>query len=260
MQVSSCATKNNSVDPQESFNRKIYAFNNVVDSLALKPAAVVYTHITPPFVRDGVHNVFNNINEVTDISNDLLQGKLTFAANDSLRLLVNSTWGIGGTIDVAQSFNLPPHDEDFGLTLATWSGEPNSTFFVFPILGPSTNRDAVGSLFDLFVFSAWPYFIPKNIYYPLLITWAIDKRAQLLPADQLIQQSFDPYIFIRDAYTTMRLQEIKDNKLTYQQYLQNFINHRNPANADTTDDSVTVANDNKANTKNADDDSVIVVG
>jgi phospholipid-binding lipoprotein MlaA len=258
MQVSSCATKNNSVDPQETFNRKIYAFNNVVDSLALKPAAVVYTHVTPPFVRKGVHNVFNNIDEVTDISNDLLQGKLTFAANDSLRLLINSTWGIGGTIDVAQSFNLPPHDEDFGLTLTTWGGKSNSTFFEFPILGPSTNRDAVGALFDLFVFSAWPYFIPKNIYYPLLITWAIDKRAQLLPADQLIQQSFDPYIFIRDAYMTMRLQEINENKLTYQQYQQNFINHRNAANNDSSDDSVTVTKNNNA--KNADDDSVIVLG
>ena len=260
LQLGACARSDKiNNDPYESFNRKLFAFNNVADSLLLRPATVTYTHVVPTFMRQGVHNFFNNIAAVTDVSNDILQGKGAFAISDTYRFLINSTWGIGGTIDVAQAFTFPPHQEDFGLTLATW-GAVHSNYFVFPFLGPSTNRDAVGKPFDWFVFSAWPYLVPNNIYYPMLATWVLDKRAQLLPADALVQQSFDPYIFVRNAYMTMRAQEVKDNNLSFQEYRANFLKHRNTAktsNAEGFDSYVT--SDTNKNAGSA-DSGVIVVG
>lgn len=259
--LTSCIeTQPHNLDPDESLNRKVHSINDVLDSLILRPATITYTHVVPHFMQEGIHNVFNNLDSVEDISNDILQGKGAFALSDSGRMLINSTMGIGGTIDVAKGFGLPPHEEDFGLTLAQW-GAKYSAFSESPFFGPSTYRDTFALPFDWFIFSAWPYIKPKKVYYSLLVTWVLDKRAQLLPADQLIQQSFDPYIFVRNAYISMRNQEIKDNGLSYREYKRNYEQQKN-LNQDT---GVEVSADHsqKATTITAppaDESGVITVG
>ena len=110
-------------DPYESFNRKMFAVNNAVDRITLRPVSVVYTHIIPSPLRRMIHRFFANLDTVPTIVNDILQGRGTFAASDSWRLIFNSTIGIGGLFDPATHFGLPPHNNDFGLTLHRWGAE-----------------------------------------------------------------------------------------------------------------------------------------
>lgn len=206
-------------DPYESFNRKVFATNNVIDRVTLRPISITYSHIVPSPLKRMIHRLFANLDTIPTIINDLLQGRGRFAASDAGRLVFNSTIGIGGLFDPAKHMGLPPHNNDFGITLNHW-GAKESPFMMMFVLGPSTYRDTFGSLFDLFIFSAWPYIEPKSLYYSLLALWIVDKRAQLLPADALINQSFDPYIFVRNAYLQMRQQKIADSYLSYEAFLQ----------------------------------------
>ena len=98
-QVSGCATHANQ-DPLEGLNRAIYKFNDVADDAILKPVSKGYKNIAPKFVVKGINNFFNNIRDVVTVINELLQGKIEYAANDTGRVLVNSTIGLLGFIDV----------------------------------------------------------------------------------------------------------------------------------------------------------------
>lgn len=205
-------------DPYEHLNRKIYSVNTRVDHAVLRPIARAYNKIIPAPAQTGVTNFFANIHTLTTIPNDLLQGKLVFAMSDSWRFIVNSTVGIGGLIDVASRTNLPKHEEDFGLTLAYW-GITKQSYIMLPLLGPSTPRDTVGLAAD-YAMSPWPYVHPWWTTVPLFVLKTVNLRASLLPADALVDNSFDPYVFIRDAYTQERAKQIADNKLTYDEYFR----------------------------------------
>lgn len=220
--LSGCANPNNSIDPYEKMNRKIYAFNTAVDNITLKPIALAYTKIAPNFVQERVHDFYNNLTSVTTIANDLLQAKFAFAVSDTWRLIFNSTIGLAGFFDVASQFpGLPRHREDFGLTLATW-GAKQSPYLVFPIVGPTTFRDIYGMGYDTFLFGIWPYIHPARVSWYLYGGYVIDWRAQFLPADDLIAQSFDPYIFVRNAFLQLRESRIRINELSFKEYLQRY--------------------------------------
>ena len=198
----SCANPQNPQDPYEKFNRNIYGFNHGLDRIILRPLAVAYDFILPNFVRHGISNFFNNIELIGTIPNDVLQGRGTYAASDLWRLLINSTVGIGGIFDPATAAGLPPHYEDFGLTLATW-GAKDSYYLTLPLFGPSTFRDAFGSVFD-YAMSPWPYAKPYWLNWTVYGIKVLNERANLLPADQLVNNAFDPYTFVRDAYLQRR--------------------------------------------------------
>ena len=123
------------------FNRAMHGFNSRLDKWLLKPVTKGYKFITPDPLEKGISNVFGNLKEVVNIPNDLLQGKFKQAANDTGRLLVNSTLGVGGLFEVADEFGLEKSEgEDLGQTLATW-GVPAGPYIVMPLFGPSTLRD-----------------------------------------------------------------------------------------------------------------------
>ena len=210
--VCSCATQpKSSTDPYESFNRKTAAFNVVTDNLFFKPLATLYVTITPNVLQAGIHNAFKNIFTVPTVFNDFAQGRLDFAAADTTRILLNSTLGILGFFDIAAShFKLPYHYEDFGMTLAYWGKSNDSKFFVMPLLGPRTFRDAFGFGMDV---ATNPITYLKPFWVSLAVATAalIDTRAQYLSADPMIDQSFDPYSFVRDAYLQNRQQMIATN-------------------------------------------------
>ncbi len=107
-------------DPWESINRPIFTFNDTVDTYALKPLAQGYQFITPQFVEDGIHNFFRNIGDVGNLANNVLQLKPYQAGVDTARLLVNTTFGVLGVIDVGTKMGLQRSDEDFGQTLGYW--------------------------------------------------------------------------------------------------------------------------------------------
>lgn len=198
-------------DPWESVNRRIYTFNDYADRYFLKPIAKGYDWVTPEFLQDGVHNMFDNVGEVSNILNGLLQAKFGHAFNDSGRLLINSTVGLVGFFDVAAHWGLEQHEEDFGQTLGYWGVRPGP-FIVVPFLGPRSVRDGFGSVADAYS-DPIPYLIDNDVptRNSVLGLRVVDTRAQLLDAEELV--SGDRYIFLRDAYLQRREFLVKDGEV-----------------------------------------------
>lgn len=191
-------------DPLESINRPIFTFNMKADRYVMRPVARGYRDVMPTFARRGITNFFANLSYPTVIVNDLLQAKLLQGGEDLGRFVVNSTCGIGGLIDVASMIGLPPHEEDFGLTLGNWGIGPG-WFLMLPLLGPSDNRDAVGRAADLF--TSPTYYLPGRYDLPNYSVQAlklVNMRANMLGTMSLIESQFDPYIFVRTAYLAHR--------------------------------------------------------
>ncbi|MCG8414093.1 MAG: VacJ family lipoprotein [Pseudomonadales bacterium] len=144
--LTGCASVSNP-DPLEPINRPIQSFNNVADRFLIRPLAQGYKAITPDPVEQGVVRFFRNLSELTNASNQLLQGKPVLALNDIGRFVVNSTLGLAGFLDPASELGLEPHSEDFGQTLGVW-GVPQGPYIVFPFRGPATLRNIVGGFSD----------------------------------------------------------------------------------------------------------------
>ncbi|OGT37397.1 MAG: hypothetical protein A3F12_06330 [Gammaproteobacteria bacterium RIFCSPHIGHO2_12_FULL_38_14] len=199
-------------DPLEGFNRGIFSFNDMVDHYILKPIATLYNKILPTPLNQGINNFFNNINTLPTIANDLLQLHLYQTLNDTWRLAINTTVGVGGLFDIASRMNLKHHINDFGLTLSAW-GYKNSTYIVFPFFGPSTIRDGFGFAVDYYAFSIYPHIYPARSRYALYGLGVIDRRAQLLKFEPVFEEvAIDKYIFVRDAYVQHRAYLIEENQ------------------------------------------------
>jgi phospholipid-binding lipoprotein MlaA len=196
-------------DPWEGFNRRVFAFNDVLDRYALKPVARGYKAVTPEPVQTGVGNFFSNLGEVRTALNSLLQGKPANAGLATSRFLINSTVGIGGLLDYATLMEITADKEDFGQTMAVWGWE-DSRYLVLPLLGPRTLRDASGLPAD---FAANPitYMDDHQLRAGLTALDIIHFRAGLLDQESLI--SGDRYRFVRDAYLQRRQFEVNDGVL-----------------------------------------------
>ena len=194
-------------DPIEGFNRSVFKFNDKVDQYALKPVAKGYVYITPQPVRDSVTNFFSNIGDVYIAANNLLQLKITDGVEDIMRIVINTTFGVGGLFDVATLAKLPKHDNDLGLTLGHY-GVPAGPYLVLPLFGPSTVRDSMGLIVDV-KFNPLNYMEPA-VRNPLYVLQFVSVRSDLLGATDLLQQAaLDKYSFVRDAYTQQRLTRLR---------------------------------------------------
>lgn len=204
-----CATSGNPRDPVEGFNRAMFGFNEAIDKVAIKPVAQGYEAVLPSPVRTGVTNFFGNIADLFIGVNNLLQGKPGAAVNDWGRVLVNSTVGILGLIDVASGMGMEKHAEDFGQTFGRW-GVGDGAYVVLPFFGPSTVRDTVGLVVDVQVDPVGniDHVPTRNTLRALRI---IDTRADLLPADKVIEEAaLDKYAYVRDGYLQRRRSLIYD--------------------------------------------------
>lgn len=134
-------------DPWEGMNRRIYNFNYHFDQWVFLPAVRGWEAVVPRPARTGVHNFFENFRDVRTMANSLLQASPTKFAQSTGRVLVNSTIGLFGLIDVASSMGMAKPDEDFGQTLGRW-GVATGPYLVLPVYGPSNLRDGVGLLPD----------------------------------------------------------------------------------------------------------------
>lgn len=195
-------------DPYERYNRAIFKFNYVLDKAIYRPVAKGYDKVTPRPVKRGVTNVFSNINDISNVPNDLLQVNFKWMFEDTGRVLVNSTIGIGGIFDVAKHMGLPKHNQDFGLTMAKW-GVRKSPYFLLPFFGPGTARDQFAFFVNYQLLSIWPYINPLWVRYSIYGVKLINDRAQWLAADKLVDEAFDPYVFVRDAYLQHRNMQIQ---------------------------------------------------
>ena len=197
-------------DPWEDFNRKVFSFNDFLDRNILKPTAEFYVEYTPKWFRTGVNNFFTNLFSIFTIVNEIFQLKITEAISDTLRLLVNTTVGLLGFIDVASMIGLEKHKEDFGQTLGYW-GVDSGPYLVLPLLGPRTLRDATSDVVD------FQYYDPYRPF-PGDSDWAargfnlVDTRARLLALEEGLIEG-DRYSLIRDAYLQRRRFDIADGEI-----------------------------------------------
>ena len=210
LSLTGCATQANK-DPLEGLNRGIYKFNDVADKAVVKPIAGAYKAVLPSPVRTGVNNFFTNLNTFISAINDLLQGKFDKAMSGAGRFVINSTFGIAGLIDVASMDGIEQRNEDFGQTLGHW-GVGNGAYIVLPFLGPSTLRDTAGFAVDTVAFDPISYVHDPRDRNLLRLTKFVDKRAQYLPASDLLDEAaLDPYAFMRDAYLQRRAAQVADS-------------------------------------------------
>jgi phospholipid-binding lipoprotein MlaA len=205
------AEETHETDPWEGFNRAMFSFNEGLDRAIVKPVAQGYRFIMPDFAEQGVHNFFENIGDVKTFFNNVLQGKPKEASEDLGRVIVNTTIGIGGLFDVATTFGIPKHDEDFGQTLGTW-GVESGPYLVLPLFGPSSVRDGIGRIPDMMV-DPVQQVSDDDTRLGLQVLRVIDTRSQLLEAEGVI--SGDRYTFIRDAYLQRREFEINDGQVKF---------------------------------------------
>ncbi len=200
-------------DPLEAYNRVIFAFNQDIDHLAVRPIAKVYDTITPSPLKKGVTNFYANLNELITFPNDILQANFKYAGLDIFRFLINSTVGIGGLFDVAARMGMPKPVETFGLPFAKWRGGKTSKYFILPLLGPSTIQNGIGLAAGLAA-TPWTYLDDSDDAWSYS-AWGlqiINYRARLLPTDKMVETAFDPYIFVRDAYMQTDRREIENNQ------------------------------------------------
>ena len=197
-------------DPLQAYNRVMFAFNERADQYALKPVAKAYRFITPKPVQFVVGNFFSNLGDLWTGFNNLLQGKGKAAASDTARFFVNSTLGFLGFADVATELGLEKHNEDFGQTLGWW-GVPSGPYFVIPLLGPSTIRDAASRPVDTY---GQPYMWQDGHDALKWSLWTVDKvhtRASLLDAENALNDAaLDKYTLMRDGWLARRRNQVYD--------------------------------------------------
>ena len=204
-------------DPWEKYNRAVFKFNDSLDRAIVKPVTRGYQKVAPKMVETGVSNFFSNLSDVGNSVNNLLQGEPRKAGSDLVRFTLNSTFGLGGVIDVASSAGFEKHSEDFGQTLAVW-GVPSGPYVMLPFLGPSSIRDSGGYAVDLFTHYPWRYLNHEPTRYSLTAMSFIDLRSELLKLEDLLgTEFFDPYASIRDAWLEYRHSQIANGEVSSQQ-------------------------------------------
>ena len=218
---SSFAEEKEVKDCFEKINRATFAFNMALDKVLFRPVATGYRKLPSP-IRNGTSNALNNLSNLITVPNNILQGDFRAAGINSARFIINSTVGIVGIFDPAQSLGLDKMEkEDFGQTFGTM-GVGEGCYLVLPVLGPSTVRDAVGSLISISGGDAWynitvkndTTYVKESDYYYSKAMQGVDFRAKNLEAfDSLEKNSVDFYATVRSLYLQDRERKINNSKV-----------------------------------------------
>ena len=212
--LGACATAGDptdlsSTDPHEGFNRKIHQVNLVLDRNVLRPVAKGYDLITPTLIKHLLGNGFSHLDLPADFVNYLFQGNIDSALETLGRFTINTVLGAGGLLDPATEFGLPKNDTDFGITLGK-HGVDEGTFWILPLLGPSTSRDAVGSLVDI-ALTPTTYLgyiatsVSPELGVSLFVVDTIDQRDRYGEfIDDILYDSPDSYVSLRSIYLQRR--------------------------------------------------------
>lgn len=222
-----CATSGNPKDPVEGFNRAMFAFNEGLDKVIIKPVATGYDAVLPAPVQTGVTNFFGNIADLFIGINNVLQGKVAAGFGDFGRVAINTTVGILGVIDVATNVGLEKHEEDFGQTFGRW-GAGSGAYIVLPLFGSRDVRDTAGLVLDI---AADP--VANHGHVPTrntaLVLRFVNDRANLLPADKVIDEAaLDKYSYVRDAYLQRRRSLIYDGNAPRELELDSDLPEQHP--------------------------------
>ena len=204
----------------EGVNRAVFAFNQGLDTAIFKPIAKVYRKLPGP-IRKGSGNFVTNLSHFATIPNNILQGDFAMAGVNTGRFLINSTVGVLGIFDVAQSLGIIEYEkEDYGQSLAK-AGVGPGCYIVLPVLGPSTTRDTIASAANFIGGDAWynvtvrndtQYFTDVD-YYASKVTGGVDFRAKNFNSIENLQEnSIDFYASVKSLYLQDRQQKIANTK------------------------------------------------
>ena len=204
----------------EKLNRATFAFNQGLDKAIIKPVAQGYRKL-PDSIQKGTSNAVRNLSNLVTIPNNVLQGDIKLALINTGRLVVNTTIGVLGTIDVANKMGFPKYEkEDYGQTLGAWGVGPGC-YLVLPVLGPSNLRDTAGSFANIMGGDPWynasahgnNEFLSERIYLTSKALSGIDFRSDNIESfDNLEKNSIDFYASVRSLYTQDRENKIKNNQ------------------------------------------------
>jgi len=198
-------------DPWEKTNRDVFDFDVKMDHVVLRPITKGYRAVMPEFARDGVHNFVTNLNSPVILANDVLQGNGDKAANTFGRIVINSTVGVGGLIDVASKVGIPYHENDFGITLGK-AGVAEGSYLVLPFAGPKPPRDLVGTGVDV-AFDPTTYMTWNNYTLYMIVRTGmgvLDARAANIDSVESIERSsIDFYATTRNLYRQHRNAQIR---------------------------------------------------
>ncbi|HEY8623619.1 MAG TPA: VacJ family lipoprotein [Casimicrobiaceae bacterium] len=209
--LAGCAAAPSRVDPLEPWNRAMYSVHEVVDGNVIKPIAKAYVQVTPEPIRTGVSNFFGNIDDLFTGINDALQGNGNRAGDAFGRVLLNSTFGLGGIFDLASMMGITKDKNDFGLTFGKW-GAPDGAYLFIPLFGPTTVRDGTGALVRIYA-SPTGYISDVAVRNSLYALGYLDTRAQLLQGEGVLDTAaLDKYRFLRNAYLKARRYQLYDGK------------------------------------------------
>ena len=206
----------------EKLNRATFALNMGLDKVFFKPISKGYRKLPSP-IRTGTSNALNNLSNLITIPNNILQGDLGSAVNNSARLIINTTLGIAGIFDPANSFGFEKRDkEDFGQSLGVM-GVGEGCYLVLPVLGPSTVRDTVGSFVAMNGGDVWHNItvrddeeyvkeFKESDYWVSRVSSGVDFRAKNLEAfDAMERNSIDLYATVRSLYLQDRNKKINNS-------------------------------------------------
>jgi phospholipid-binding lipoprotein MlaA len=209
--LAGCAVAPSRDDPFEQWNRAMYSVHQAVDGNVIKPIAEGYVKATPEPVRTGISNFFGNIDDLFTGINNVLQGKKERAGDDFGRVLLNSTFGIGGILDLASTMGVAKDKTDFGITFGKW-GAAQGPYLFIPLFGPTTVRDGTGWLVRIYASPiGFINDVPvRNSVYGLNY---LDTRAQLLSAEGVLDAAaLDKYRYLRNAYLRARRYQVYEGK------------------------------------------------
>ena len=196
-------------DPWEPFNQRTFALNYGLDRHIVKPVAKAWNKVVPAPVQRALKDALHNVNTPKRFANSLLQGKVTNAARELGRLVINSTLGIGGLLDVAAKAGLESRDTDFGQTLGVWGIGPGP-YLVVPLLPPVTVRDGIGVAIDSLM-NPLSLVAPGVAGIGMTAGKTVNERAENLQTFEDVEDSvLDLYSAVRNGYLQRRQKAIKE--------------------------------------------------
>lgn len=197
-------------DPDEAKNREIHAFNSALDTAFLRPAGIALTEVLPQPMLRGVSNFAANLDLPGAVLNDVLQLRLGRAVENTLRFAINTTIGVGGLMDPASALGVLGDPTDFGETLHVW-GVAEGAYGELPLLGPTTDRDALGTMVDL-ALNPLRLIVPQDLgWVPLsaeALSLVADRGRYLETFDSILYDSADSYAQARLLYLQNRRFEL----------------------------------------------------
>lgn len=197
-------------DPWEPINERIFWLNHdVVDRYAVKPTARVWQRVVPRVVRSSLTNAFDNLGMPDRFVNNVLQGRFEGAGREVVRLVLNTTVGVAGLVDVAARLGVHKSDADTGQTLGLYGVGPGP-YVQVPLMQPLDVRDGIGYGIDMLL-DPLSYFAPFLATLGPSIVNRLNERASYLERyGDAEDASLDPYAAVRDGYLQSRLASIND--------------------------------------------------